>query len=153
MAAKPVRKSFEYRSRLHWTGERKGIVDFGDGKPPLEIATPPEFRGHPGIISPEDMLLGAISACTMTTFLSLAEREKLEFASYEDEAWGVISHDGERYRFTEGEVHISLTIEREEDREKAEEIIEKTHCNCFIANSVRFPVEVTAEIRVATPDD
>lgn len=149
MAKQPSRRSFEYRSRLKWTGGRKGRLDFGEGKPPLEVATPVEFRGHPGIISPEDMLLGAVSACTMTTFLALAEREELELASYEDEAWGVISHDGEAYRYTEGKVRISLGVLREEDRAKAEELVQKAHRLCFIANSVRFPVEVSAEIRVA----
>jgi len=143
-----VRKSFEYRSRLKWLGERRGAMDFGEGKPELPIAAGPEFKGHSGIITPEDMLLGAISACTMTSFVALAERHSLDFSSYEDEAWGLVSHDGEVYRFTEGNVHIVLVIGREEDRSKAEELIEKAHRYCFISNSVRFPVEVTADIRV-----
>lgn len=149
MVARPARKSFQYRSRLRWLGERKGVMDFGEGKAPLRIATGPEFKGHPGIITPEDMLLGSISACTMTSFVALADRHGLNFASYEDVAWGLVSHDGEVYRFTEGKVHIVLTIEREEDRAKAEELIEKAHRYCFTSNSVRFPVEVTADIRVA----
>ena len=149
MAEKTRYKSFEYHSQLKWLAERKGVLEFGDGKPPLEVATPVEFRGHPGIITPEDMLLGAASACTMTTFLSLAEREKLVFTSYRDESWGVISHDGEVYRYTEAKIKIFLTIEREEDRDRAEALIEKSHRFCFIANSLRFPIEVTAHIEVS----
>lgn len=153
MSDKPRRKSFEYRSSLRWTSERKGVLDFGEDKPSLQVATPVEFKGHPGIVSPEDMLVGAVSACTMTTFLSLAEREKLELSSYEAEAWGVISHDGELYRFTEGKVSISLAVQREEDRGKAEEIVHKAHELCFITNSVRFPVEVTVQVDVAPGAD
>jgi len=149
MTGEPRRKSFEYRSRLKWTTERKGVIEFGENKPTLEVATPLEFKGHAGIITPEDMLLGAVSACTMTTFLSMAEREKLAFASYRDESWAVLGHDGEVYRFLEGKVHVSLTIQREEDRTKAEEIMEKSHKSCFIANSLRFPVEVTTHIEIA----
>ena len=149
MANKPRRKSFEYRSRLKWTAKRKGILEFGEDKAPLEVSSPVEFRGLPGIITPEDMLLGSVSACTMTTFLSLAERENLAFTSYKDEAWGVISHDGEVYRFMEGKVQVWLTIQREEDRSKAEELMAKSHSLCFITNSLRFPVEVTTHIEIA----
>lgn len=149
MASKPQRKSFEYRSRLKWTAERKGVLEFGEDKPPLEVATPVEFRGHPGIITPEDMLLGAISACTMTTFLSLAEREKLAFTSYRDESWGVIGYDGQVYRYMEGKINVSLTLQNEEDRAKTEEILEKSHRSCFISNSLRFPVTVTAHIEIS----
>jgi len=151
MTGKPQRKRFEYRSRLKWMTERKGVIEFGGEKPPLEVATPVEFRGHPGIITPEDMLLGAVSACTMTTFLALAEREKLAFLSYRDESWGVIGHDGEVYRYMEGKVHVSLVLQKEEDRAKAEEIMEKSHKTCFISNSLRFPVEVTVDIDIAGP--
>ena len=149
MNSKPRRKSFEYRSQLKWTAERKGIVEFGNDKPSLQVATPVEFKGPPGIATPEDMLLGAVSACTMTTFLAFAEREKLAFTSYSDESWGVIGHDGEVYRFMEAKVHVLLTIEKEEDRAKAEEIIKNSHKACFISNSLKFPVEVTANIQVA----
>ena len=153
MNSEPKRKSFEYRSQLKWTTERKGILEFGSDKPPLQVATPMEFKGHPGIITPEDMLLGAVSACTMTTFLAFAEREKLPFASYRDESWGVIGHDGEVYRYMEGKVHVLLTIQKEEDRAKAEEILEKSHKVCFITNSLRFPVEVTAHIQIAGKEE
>ena len=149
MASKPRRKTFEYSSRLRWAEERRGVLDFGEGKPTLGIATGPEFKGHTGIITPEDILVGAISSCTMTSFVALAERHGLEFTSYEGEAWGMISHDGEVYRFTEGKLSIRLGIAREEDRAKAEELIEQAHGYCFISNSVRFPVEVTADIVVA----
>ena len=149
MANKPRRKSFEYRSQLKWITKRKGILEFGEDKAPLEVSTPAEFKGHPGIITPEDMLLGAVSACTMTTFLSLAERENLAFTSYRDEAWGVIGHDGELYRFMEGKVRVWLTIQREEDRSRAEEIMAQSHSLCFITNSLRFPVEVTTHIEIA----
>ncbi|MGH7545745.1 MAG: hypothetical protein ACREKI_06135 [Gemmatimonadota bacterium] len=39
---------------MRWTGERKGVIS-AEGKPELGVATPPEFKGHEGIGSPEDL--------------------------------------------------------------------------------------------------
>lgn len=44
--AKP--KSFHYPVTMKWNGEKRGVLTIG-GKPDLEVASPPEFRGHPGV--------------------------------------------------------------------------------------------------------
>jgi hypothetical protein len=46
-------KSYRYTISVRWTGEKKGALAAA-GKPPVEVATPPEFKGHEGVWSPED---------------------------------------------------------------------------------------------------
>jgi organic hydroperoxide reductase OsmC/OhrA len=41
------------------------------GKAPIEIATPPEFKGeHPDVWSPEDFLVAAAASCFAVTFVA-----------------------------------------------------------------------------------
>ena len=80
-------KVYTYRTALKWTEQKKGTIS-SSGKPDIQVATPPEFKGHEGIWSPEDLYIAAANTCVMTTFLALAERAGLAFASYECEAEG-----------------------------------------------------------------
>ncbi|GAH87327.1 unnamed protein product, partial [marine sediment metagenome] len=39
-------KQFVYETRLKWKGSREGLLT-SEGKPSIEISTPPEFKGRP----------------------------------------------------------------------------------------------------------
>lgn len=76
MEPKKTFKIFHYNTQLRWSGERRGDLS-SEGKPGLEIAAPPEFKGHPGLWTPEDLFVAAVEICTMTTFLAFASHKKL----------------------------------------------------------------------------
>src|SRR4030043_1334372 len=97
MAIRP--KSYKYMTSVLWTGEKKGALTVA-GKPPVEVATPPEFKGHEGIWSPEDLYVAAVNSCIMTTFLAFAGRAGLAFEGYESEAEGLLEFVDERLVFT-----------------------------------------------------
>ena len=63
-----IKKQFTYKTYLRWKEERKGTLS-SSGKSDIEVATPPEFRGHPGIWTPEELFIGSVNICIMTTFL------------------------------------------------------------------------------------
>ncbi|MDF1556962.1 MAG: hypothetical protein P1P80_02090 [ANME-2 cluster archaeon] len=47
-----------YETSLRWDREKIGTVTFPqEGKTPIVVAKPPEFGGHEGIITPEDMFV------------------------------------------------------------------------------------------------
>ena len=71
MESKP--KVYLYHTAVRWTEERKGVISCA-GKPDVEVATPPEFKGHDGIWSPEDLFVASANICLMTTFLAVAGR-------------------------------------------------------------------------------
>ena len=68
------RKSFTYETELSWLWERAGMLESND-KPELRVSSPPEFHGESGIWTPEDLYVGAINTCTMSTFLAYAEKK------------------------------------------------------------------------------
>ena len=43
MEARP--KEYKYKVDAIWHAERKAFLS-AEGKPPLQVATPPEFKGH-----------------------------------------------------------------------------------------------------------
>ena len=66
-------KRYTYRTSVRWSQQKKGNIS-SPGKPEIEVATPPEFKGHEGIWSPEDLFVASVNVCVMSTFLAFAER-------------------------------------------------------------------------------
>jgi peroxiredoxin-like protein len=139
-------KTFTYTTAVRWTGERKGKISAA-GKPQLEVATPPEFKGHEGIWSPEDLYVASANVCVMTTFLAFAERAGLRFESYESEAEGTLEFVGNQFLFTKIVLRPRITLKEGEEKAKAEEILQKAERNCLISASMK--TEVTLEPTIA----
>jgi organic hydroperoxide reductase OsmC/OhrA len=85
-------KSFQYRNNLFWDAARRGRTS-APGKPDIEIGSPPEFKGEAGVWAPEEMLVAALNACMMLTFVSFAQSKGLEFVAYESAAEGLLAND------------------------------------------------------------
>ncbi|OGK11218.1 MAG: hypothetical protein A2Y63_01525 [Candidatus Riflebacteria bacterium RBG_13_59_9] len=141
-------KTFSFQTGLRWLGGRKGELRAGEAKPALLVGSPPEFKGDPENLSPEDLFLAAISVCQMTTFVALAERAGLEFSSYEDSCQGVMEVVEGKLVFTRVVLHPKVAIRSAEDRDRALELINEAHKKCAIANSASCEVEVEPEIIV-----
>lgn len=137
MATRP--KSFRYTTSVRWTGEKKGMMDVS-GKPSVEVATPPEFKGHEGIWSPEDLYVASVNSCIMTTFLAFAGRAGLAFEGYESEAEGLLEFVDGRFQFTKIVVRPRVALLPGADRKQAEEILHKAEKNCLVSNSIRTEV-------------
>jgi len=137
MAIRP--KSYRYTTSVRWTGEKKGMMDVA-GKPSVEVATPPEFKGHEGIWSPEDLLVASVNSCIMTTFLAFAERAGLGLEEFESEAEGLLEFVDGRFLFTKIVVRPRVTLRPGADRKQAEGILQKADRNCLVSNSLRTEV-------------
>src|SRR5262245_62343098 len=129
----PRPRTFHYASGLKGTGEMKGTLA-AIGKPRLDVAAPPEFRGHEGFWTPEDFLVAAVNACTMMTFLSLAKRKNLEIVSYESEATGRLETEGGEFRFTRIVVRPRIEIGSEADRPTALARLQDAEDRCPLAH-------------------
>ncbi len=139
-------KQFFYNNTVKWREQRKGILS-SSGKPDIEIATPPEFKGHSGIWTPEDMLVASVNCCIMTTFLYYAEKESLDFVSYESDAEGILERVEREFMISKIAVKPKITVRSPEDIEKAKRLIELSDKGCLITNSVKSRVEVTADVK------
>ena len=71
----------------------------------------------------------------MTTFLAIAENSKLE------------QIEG-KFQMTEVILEPTVVILNEEDREKAERVLQKSEANCLISNSVHSKITMIPNIVV-----
>ena len=140
-------KQFFYRNTVKWNGERKGTLSSLE-KPDMEIATPPEFKGHRGVWTPEDLLVASVNSCIMTTFLYYARKEHLDFTGYESSAEGVLERVDNAFMISHISVKPIVTIRDREDTDRTKRIIEMSGRNCLISESVKSKVEVIAEIKI-----
>jgi organic hydroperoxide reductase OsmC/OhrA len=156
-----VEKSHRYDLRLDWTGARQGAAVKYEtysreyrieiaGKPALTGSADPTFRGDASLYNPEDMLLAALWACHMLSYLALCVRSRIAVVAYTDAASGTMSETApHRMGFTEVTLRPRVVIAAGADAATAKALHEQAHEICFIANSVNFPVRHEAEIATA----
>ena len=131
--------SFEYKdyNRSHQVSFQNGIV--------IPASSAVEYLGTADRLNPEEMLLAALSSCHMLTFLAIASRSRLVIDSYQDHAHGVLSSRDDGKMWVS---HVTLAPRlrwaagSEPDPKRVKEMHEKSHRNCFIANSVKTQVVV-----------
>ena len=158
----PAEQQHHFECRLVWTGAVKGgtksydaysrecRIDF-PGKPSLRATSAPAFRGDPALANPEDLLVASLSACHFLTYVAVCARSGVEVISYEDDASGTMSRFERGFHFTDVLLKPRVTIAAGSDPEKAAALHERAHKECFIANSVNFPVRNEPAITVAAP--
>ena len=143
-------REHHFAARLTWTGAAQGPTrDYEsysreyrvevEGKPPIVGSADPQFRGDASKHNPEDLLVVALSACHMLSYLHLCASAGIEVVAYEDQASGRMAIKDRKMRFVEVMLAPKVTIAAG-DPEKAEALHEEAHAACFIASSVNFPV-------------
>jgi len=143
-------KSFEYQTSTVWKSDRRGCIA-SDGKPDLDVASPPEFKGVAGVWTPEDLFVAAIDICQMTTFLAFAARADVQLVSYRSAAHGHLEFDGGGYRFTKVTLKPKITVTGGTERTAVERIVNEAHIQCLVGRSVNTAIDVIPEI-VEDPD-
>ena len=152
-------KQHSYRATLEWsdpqgttrasTHSRNHIVRIA-GKSDLSLSADPGFRGDPALHNPEDLLVVSLASCHMLWYLGLAARAGIAVKRYVDEAGGLMVEDAVKGgRFERVVLRPVVTIAAGGDVQKAMELHHEAHRQCFVANSVNFPVECEARIEVA----
>ena len=142
-----------YNVNISWKSERKGILSSPELVSQIEVATPPQFpKGIEGIWSPEHLLVAAINSCLMTTFLAIAENSKLDFENFSSKASGKLEMVDGKYLLAEVTLSPMVVIKKDQDKERALRILEKSEAACLISNSVKSKIilmpSVTVEVGV-----
>ncbi|MBV8726817.1 MAG: OsmC family protein [Candidatus Eremiobacteraeota bacterium] len=142
-------KSHAYEAHVRWTGAGHGpTVDYRTysreftadvaGKPQLTGSSDPAYRGDPAVHNPEELLLIALSSCHLLSYLALCVRNGVQVLAYEDHATATMAERDGKMRFIEAVLHPRCTVSG--DVQTATRLHEQAHAECFIANSVNFPV-------------
>jgi organic hydroperoxide reductase OsmC/OhrA len=144
----PRAKTWKYETNLSWTQELEGALA-SNGLPALGFGSPPEFGGKPGLWGPETLLLGAVEACTLLTFLALSRRKGVQCSAYRSSAEGTLAADAEGViRFTEIVVRPVLQVKGEADAQSVKAIFQDVPKRCFISCSLKTEprIELTVEV-------
>jgi len=114
-------------------------------RPPLPFDAPPEFGGDPHAWTPEHLLVAATASCFAATFASMTKRAHISVASYKCTARATLERTG----FAAIELAVELTVLAPEIA-VAQELLVDAKKQCFVANSLRCPVDVTSKIHGVT---
>jgi len=140
-------KTFHYQTSIEWKSERQGYLR-SSGKPEVYISSPPEFKGIPGVWTPEELFVASAEICAMSTFLSSAGRKNIPLKSYKSSAEGVLENVDGKYRFTLITITPEVTVGKEWSQEQVEELFHQAHDNCLIANSMCSKVAINPTINL-----
>ncbi len=150
-----------YELKLRWTGNlgegtsgyreysRDYVIECAD-KPPLAGSSDPMFRGDVRRWNPEELLLASLSACHKLWYLHLCADAGIVVTAYEDTATASMGPDTDgTTRILAATLHPEVTLAAGNNRERAIELHSAANTECFIAQSVRFPVshEVTVHVQ------
>lgn len=154
-------RTHEYRTRVEWSGSGEdGTASYSaysrdyrisiDGKPDLEGSADPIFRGAPDRYNPEDLFLGAVSACHMLAYLALCAREGVRVVGYSDSATGTLVYGAQGGRFESVTLRPLVVVADAAHAARALALHHAAHERCFIAASTTATVLHEAVVEVAS---
>lgn len=116
---------------------------FGAGKTgPIPGSSDPLFRGDPARYNPEELLVGALSACHMLWVLHLCADAGIVVTGYTDEALGEMGeHSDGSGEFTRVLLRPRMTLADPARADEAIAIHRRAHEVCALARSMNFRVE------------
>ncbi len=137
----------EYRVNALCAGPRKGVVQAEGVLPSISFSAPPEFLGEAGRWTPEHFLVAAVASCFVSTFSGMAEKSRLEFASFHLDAEGLLENEEGIWRFTEIKLRPVVNILNEVDRDRVIRLLEKAKKSCLIARALQCKVVLSSAMK------
>lgn len=147
-----------YVARVRWSGstalgyERYDRAHTATAPPAgQEIRlTTGERLGDPALLSPEQLVVMAASSCQLLWFLHLAAVARIDVVEYEDEAEGVMSLDVQPVALARIVLRPRIVVRPGPSDARVRRLAKLAHEQCYVANSLRCPVEVEPRVEVAT---
>ena len=139
---------YHYETRTKWT-EGKRMKLMVKGQPDLEVSPPPEFGGPEGFLTPPDLFVASASTCYMTTFFTMAAKARLNYVDFTCRAEGTLEKlEGKGFQFTKIDLYPEVTIADEEERERAEQVLETSKKYCLVTNSMTSEITLNPTVKV-----
>jgi peroxiredoxin-like protein len=144
-----ITKDYRYRVGVDWEGNRLTSISSA-GKPELEVATPPEFKGGlAGVWSPEDLLVASAASCFTVTLVAVLERRDLPLRDLNVTGTGhVTARDEGRFGFVA--IELTATVETEKPSvdavRRAAKYAERA---CLVSMALNVPVHVELVVKTA----
>lgn len=137
--------------RAEWTGNRgtgtSGPKDFdrdvviqAEGPGELAGSAAAAFHGDTNRWNPEQLVLAALAECHILSYLYVATQAGVVVTQMSCGADLTLKHTADGGQISSATLYPEVWLQDEAQREKAEELHEDAHQQCFIARSVNFPV-------------
>lgn len=145
-------RTHTYRTLVTWTGNTgTGTSSYRGYERSYELSTStkpiiggssdPMFRGDRTRWNPEELLVGAISACHQLWFLHLCSEAGIAVEQYVDAAEGQMETEADgTAHFTGVTLRPQVTVAPHVSEVQIASIHEAAHAKCVIAQSVNFEV-------------
>lgn len=126
---------------------RRASASAGAGVPPLPVSAARPFFGDRASWNPETLLLAALAQCHLLAFLRTAGLAGHEVVAATVDVSGelVLEPDGVG-RFVAATLTPRTTFARPATAEALAALHQEAHRQCFIANSLAFPVTLAPDI-------
>ncbi len=134
-----------YETSVDWKEGKTGETRC-DGKPAIEVATPPEFGGPENIWTPEDLLTSAVAACIMTSALFFIDRAKIQLRSYKSKATATMEKTPAGLAITRIVIAASIELHDMEQEAAARKAMEQAEKSCPLSISLTCPVELDVHV-------
>ena len=143
-----MQKEYHYQAEVRWVEEKKGDLVL-EGKPDLPVATPPEFGGHEGLTTPEDLFVASAVVCIMSTFLAMGKKVKASWKEFTCRGDGKLELVPDRgLLFTRIDIYSKVVIEDEQNRAGVEKALDLARRYCLVTNSMTSEIVMHSEIEV-----
>lgn len=149
--ANPRESSFH--SLVRWTGAfvpgQSGARSYTrdmqiepSGKPVILGSAGARYFGDDSRYNPEDLMLASLAECHLLTYLALATKAGLRVESLAIGITGVLGNVAGKTRFVRAILTPAMTLAPGMDHAQAEALHRDAHEQCFMSNSVNFPIDI-----------
>jgi organic hydroperoxide reductase OsmC/OhrA len=142
-----------YHTVVRWKGEHLGHITMGNG-PEMDFSAPPDAKGLPDVLTPEDAFVAAVNTCIMMMFLWSCERLKLKLLSYECRAEGTKLIELDKTElFTKIQLYPEIRVKAGDDtpasiEARIQRALKSAQKYSLVANSIKTEVKITPAIEV-----
>ena len=126
----------KYRTLAWWSSGQTGLAKSDSTANAIHFSAPPEFGGMEGRWTPEDLLLAALASCFTTTFRVIAGYSMFEYTDLQVEVEGTVCKSETGYSFSGITLRPTVTIQCEEMRDRALNLLQKTKTACLVSKAL-----------------
>jgi organic hydroperoxide reductase OsmC/OhrA len=142
--------NFTFPVEILWPGGKRVIASVA-GKPSVEIATPPEFKGnYPDQWSPEDFLVAAVASCYAVTLIAITGRSQIPLRALSISAEGTVGReDKEPFGFKTIDLQVAAATDPGHEDDLCRAAVQAEE-GCLVSAALRIPVRLSFVVDATT---
>jgi len=137
-----------FEAALNWLKDDRGMLYAHHVNGNIHVTMPEVFGGSGKDWTPEQLLLGAVVSCYISTFIFFAKKMKAVYCQLECRATGKVELEKGKYKITKLNVFPTVCINNDAARTAVEAVIVKTQQHCIVSNAISAPIAYHSEVSV-----